>query len=695
MSQDVKLLLGIHCHQPVDNFGWVIDEAIARCYRPFFEVASRYPEFKFAVHYSGWLLETIKKSDKELFKLMQQSAEAGSVEFFSGGYYEPILASIPSKDRIDQINKLNKFIEKNFNQTPRGLWLTERVWDSSIIHDVKQCGIEYVIVDDYHFMTVGFEEQALKGYYTTEEGGEFLHIFPISKKLRYQIPFSPVEQSESCVLEFCGADGQNAAIIYDDGEKFGSWPGTYEWVYDQQWLAQFLERVRQNPAIQPMLYRDYVDSMPSLGNVYLPTVSYYEMGEWSLGARDQIDLEALRGVAQERGMESASERFVKGGIWKNFLIKYGEANFLHKRLLELSSKRKEMKSKRYDDALFRAETNDVLWHGVFGGLYLPNLRDNAYRYVIECENLRHKDLKSSLNEMVTLYGDGCEQVKLVSQGALALIDPKRGGQIVELDLRDARFNLQNTLQRRKESYHYKMEEGYEQQEQCEQESDDCEAVVQDAGSDGIDTIHSIDLSAIDQFRAHMRFDWHPRNSMMDHVTDYSFNTESFTYADYKDYGDFTHGSFEVLNTKGGGVELMREGVIHGERDFYAKLLKDMNLHKNRLDFRITLETECHYDLQYLLEWNLHFANLSEVTFNGKTLDDRTMFSQCEKLIIKDPYLQRSIRFEFNVPLQVHLFSIDTVSQSEGGFDLTNQGVALGFVQPFRHMMTIEGKVHLG
>ena len=43
----VSLLLGIHMHQPVDNFSEAVDEAIARCYGPFFETMAKYPDFKF------------------------------------------------------------------------------------------------------------------------------------------------------------------------------------------------------------------------------------------------------------------------------------------------------------------------------------------------------------------------------------------------------------------------------------------------------------------------------------------------------------------------------------------------------------------------------------------------------------------------------------------------------------------------
>ncbi|MEA3498469.1 MAG: 4-alpha-glucanotransferase, partial [Campylobacterota bacterium] len=150
-----SLLFGIHCHQPIDNFDWVIFDAIEKSYKPFFQTLEKFPNFKCSVHFSGSLLEFIEKNDIELFTLIKKLSP--QIEFFSGGFYEPVLASIPSEDRIAQIKKLNKYIKKHFSQTPKGLWLTERVWDNSIIKDIKSCGIEYVMVDDYHIKTSGLE----------------------------------------------------------------------------------------------------------------------------------------------------------------------------------------------------------------------------------------------------------------------------------------------------------------------------------------------------------------------------------------------------------------------------------------------------------------------------------------------------------------------------------------------------------
>ena len=374
------LLLGIHNHQPVDNFDYVLKNAILKSYKPFLQVLKKFPTIKISAHFSGWLIEYIEKNDKELFSLIQELSP--QIEFFSGGYYEPILASIPSEDRVAQILMLNRYIEKKFKQKPKGLWLTERVWDSSIIKDLKKCGIEYVIVDDYHLIASGYEIANKNGYFLTENDGEAIAIFPINKALRYAIPFTSVKKSIELLESFQDIDGQNGAILFDDGEKFGVWPKTYELVYDKKWLESFFEAITQSHNIETQTYKEFYKSNNPLGLVYLQNVSYEEMGEWSLKADEAHKLEELNSYHSDR------KEFIKGGMWKNFFNKYQESNWIHKRVLELSQS--ALESNEYKDYLYRAQANDTLWHGVFGGIYLPNLRDTTYKYIIKCEKL-HED----------------------------------------------------------------------------------------------------------------------------------------------------------------------------------------------------------------------------------------------------------------------------------------------------------------
>ncbi len=63
-----KLLFGVHMHQPVDNLGIAIKQAIELSYAPFFEIMSEYREFKFALHSSGWILNHIKEYYPKVFE---------------------------------------------------------------------------------------------------------------------------------------------------------------------------------------------------------------------------------------------------------------------------------------------------------------------------------------------------------------------------------------------------------------------------------------------------------------------------------------------------------------------------------------------------------------------------------------------------------------------------------------------------
>jgi hypothetical protein len=193
-------------------------------------------------------MEQIQEKHPKLYKQITTLAKKGSIEFFGAGYYEPILSVIPSQDRVAQIDLLSKSIKKQFKQTPEGLWLTERVWESSLIPDLKKAGIKYTVMDDYHFQCAGFDEEILDGYYMSEEGGEEIGLFPISKKLRYALPFLNVNSAIDAIKSYTREEN-SAAIIFDDAEKFGMWPGTHEWVYKKGWLERFVQAVLADESI--------------------------------------------------------------------------------------------------------------------------------------------------------------------------------------------------------------------------------------------------------------------------------------------------------------------------------------------------------------------------------------------------------------------------------------------------------------
>src|SRR5207302_399637 len=95
-------------------------------------------------------------------------------------------------------------------------------------------------VDDRHFLVSGFAGDRLHAPFWTESDGKRVALFPIDERLRYLIPFQPPADI-AAYLRQLRERGAPLAVFVDDGEKFGGWPGTKEWVYDRGWLAQFLD----------------------------------------------------------------------------------------------------------------------------------------------------------------------------------------------------------------------------------------------------------------------------------------------------------------------------------------------------------------------------------------------------------------------------------------------------------------------
>ena len=141
--------------------------------------------------------------------------------------------------------------------------------------------------------------------------------------------------------------------------------------------------------VQTATFSEYIDSEGPRGRVYLPTCSYMEMGEWSLPAAAMVEYEDFLEELKLQPGYDIKRLFVKGGFFRNFLSKYPEANAMHKRMLQVSRKVHDaggssLNDEAFDD-LWRGQCNDAYWHGVFGGLYLPHLRDSVYRHLIKAE----------------------------------------------------------------------------------------------------------------------------------------------------------------------------------------------------------------------------------------------------------------------------------------------------------------------
>ncbi len=374
-----KLALGLHNHQPVGNFDSIFQKAHQDAYAPFLELLEKFENIRLSLHQSGILWDWQEKHHPKYLALVKDLVERGRIELMTGGFYEPILPSIPDRDKLGQISLLNNYIKERFNVECSGLWLTERVWEPHLPKTLHQAGVRYLPIDDTHFLYTGLELDDLKGVFITEEEGFAIKLLPIQKKLRYLIPFGTVTKVIDELKRQADKNGGGMAVYADDGEKFGVWPKTHQHCFDDGWLEDFFDALARNSDwLEVCTLGEAAQSEP-VGRADLPTASYAEMLHWSLPPKAFVEYEEFETWLKEQDKLEKYGRFLRGGHWRGFLAKYDEANLMHKRMLAVSDRLKHFTVKnpkktdiisRAREHLYAGQCNCPYWHGVFGGMYL-------------------------------------------------------------------------------------------------------------------------------------------------------------------------------------------------------------------------------------------------------------------------------------------------------------------------------------
>lgn len=446
------MALVFHQHQPAGNFPHVFQGVTERAYAPLVAGLYRHPEVKASLHFSGPLLDWLEANRPDVIGDLADLVRRGQVELLTAGYYEPILVGVPRRDAVGQIRSLTDRIVGMFGHRPLGAWLTERVWEPHLPSLLAEAGVAYTTLDEEHFLQAGLRREDLGEAFITEDQGLPVVVFPGSVRLRYLIPFRDVSASIKELRERHAA-GARLVVYADDGEKFGAWPGTFQRVHKDGWLEEFFTALAQADWLETVtLENAWVFNRP-VRRVYLPGGSYPEMAEWAL------DAPAARRYAQARNaLKDELAPLVAPAQWRNFFAKYPEANALHKRMLMVSeelARRSILDSsievRQAQQNLWRAQGNDVYWHGVFGGLYLPHLRNDAYGSLLKAERLL-AERRVAAGEQRDYDVDGYDEYLFRGNAGAVFVDVE-GGTIVEWDIYASATNVIDTIARRPEPAH--------------------------------------------------------------------------------------------------------------------------------------------------------------------------------------------------------------------------------------------------
>lgn len=704
VKETIFLPIVFHFHQPVGNFEYVLEDCFKKSYSPLIQNLFEFPKVKATLHFSGNLLDWLINKKPNFINKIKKMVKRGQVEIMGGGYYEPIYAIIPDRDKVNQIEKLSILIKNHFDLVVKGAWLSERVWEPHYPTFLNEAGLRYIILDDNHFRSTGISEEETFYSYITEDNGKAIRIFPINEKLRYLIPWKPTTYTFDYLKSIAKLKGNPFALLISDAEKLGVWGSTHEFCYidgkghtegdnKQPFIPLLFEKISQFDWVETITLSEYMEKYSAKKLIYLPTSSYDKMEEWVLPTAIRKRFEEYRN--KYRDNDSNLYRFLKGGFWRYFLVKYPEANNMHKKMLYVRNKLiqlEDRKSKLKDhdklreinnllenawEEIYKAQCNDAYWHGLFGGIYLQFLRFANYSYLINAENYYNKALRillPNLNSTISIttidFNKNSKLEYLIESDKLNLyIDPSDGGTIFELDFKPKSYNLLNTITRWKEAYHN------------EKKIDSNEILI-------------------DQFRRSMlRLRIFSKNSKLDELESNA----------YKEFGNFIDASFRVIKNEkigkkahlifenNGFIKLPNPGLT---LNIKCHIIKELTIEENRINIiikggfhndippnilkRIVDSLNLGCDIPFFFNGDPNkFKWISEKNELGQTKEESLIKSSehtgnCFKAYDETYDLEYKINFQGNGSSETKIlkFPLNTYIYTENGYKSMFQGINL-------------------
>jgi hypothetical protein len=649
VTRRISLALTLHNHQPVGNFGWVFEEVFANAYEPMVAALERHPAIRAGLHYSGPLLEWFEVERPAFLDRLRALVASDQIEILGGGLSEPILAALPERDRVGQLVRMADEVERLFGTRPAGAWLAERVWEPDVPTALAAAGYRWTILDDSHLRAAGVPDEAMWGPYITDDQGHPLIVFGTEQGLRYRIPFLEVDAVVEYLREQATEAGERIGTMGDDGEKFGAWPETWEHCWgEHRWVERFFEAVEANAEwLTTVRPGDWLAAHAPIGRAAIPTCSYAEMNVWS------------------------------GGFWRNFQVRYREVNDLHKQMLRVSAAVDALPAgpvrDEATDHLYRGQSNDTYWHGLFGGIYIPHMRAATLGHVIAAEDIADRATgRLGATERLDLDLDGRDDVRLAGAGQVVTVDLDEGAGIGSWDIRAARHPLAAVLRRRPEAYH----EAVRHEPDPGPEADGRAA-----------TIHERVRAKETGLAAHLVYDGYERRGGLVRILPTDAGPADWRAGGGPDLGDLVDGPYEVTRLEPGRLQVRREGTAAGGTRLAAT--KDLRLGGGDSDPTLRLSVRIEHLAGPLLmarvgvEWPTLLlggggnpAAWWEVG-GARTAHDATgEVHGIDRISEGNDWLGLAIETTVAPVADAWWAPIETISNSEAGFERVYQGSAL-------------------
>ena len=280
-------------------------------------------------------------------------------------------------------------------------------------------------------------------------------------------------------------------------------------------------------------------------------------------------------------------------------------------------------------------------------------------------------------EKLDFDADGAEEIIVKNPALTAGVRPEQGGAVFMLDYRPAAFCLTNTFTRHKEAYHQKLLQASMGQGQGGQPA----------------SIHDIVRVKEEGLANHLIYDQHTRWLYQERLLRKQTGMEAYRKGEYTQLGDFIDKPWHLAEAKESGgvvtIRLERKGIFHADGQAQPLLIaKTFRINGSdpaiKTSYQILNASLAPVSFLLAVEFNMTMlaADADDRYWTGGAASGKVRLKQtlADEAVswvgMRDDWAGFSVRVESALPFAAWRYPVETVSQSESGFERTYQGSCL-------------------
>lgn len=367
----------------------LLDKNYQNVYKPIIKFLYSHPEFKFSFSFTGIQLSFFKKRRNEIFTILKELSDRKQIEFLGGGYYNPIMPLLYQVDRNGQIDMLSAEIRQTLGKRPRGITLFADGWDSSLVNSLQTCGIEYVLLDSNLVSNDKLKFLPL----IMSDLGKSITIYPYYKEFNPKY-YSTAKEFVIEITKRIQKIEKKDKYLQLQPERIININLSHEdliYLIENKWFEDLTKYLKHNPDCPVQLTTPTIYNKNNIikENVFIPAGLNSDISSW---------------IYQTK----INNNFINKNI--NNLYDFMNINTishsLYNRIMYVSMlvnqyKNDKMRKKTARDKLWQAQNGAGLFFNTDGVFTNSNLRQNAYKNLMDAEKILRED--TNFRETITCF----------------------------------------------------------------------------------------------------------------------------------------------------------------------------------------------------------------------------------------------------------------------------------------------------